>query len=92
MPNILIIGATRGLGAALANLYASGLKNTVFGTTRSSAAPKNEKLNSKIVWLPNIDVAQEDVGRRLVNQLGMSGGGGGMVEGGVKALDTVVGL
>jgi hypothetical protein len=39
MPTILIVGATRGLGAALANLYASSLSNTVFGTTRSASNP-----------------------------------------------------
>lgn len=88
MPNILIIGATRGLGASLANVYASQSNTTVFGTTRAAHSPKG--LNEKIVWIPNIDVSEEGVGRKLVNQLGMLGGGGGMVEGGKRGFDVVV--
>jgi NAD(P)-dependent dehydrogenase (short-subunit alcohol dehydrogenase family) len=88
MANILIIGATRGLGASLANNYASQQSTTVYGTTRAPAGPSN--LNDKIVWIPNIDVAEEGVGRKLVNQLGMLGGGGGMVEGGRVTFDVVV--
>jgi NAD(P)-dependent dehydrogenase (short-subunit alcohol dehydrogenase family) len=88
MPNILIVGATRGLGACLANLYAVDTANTVFGTTRSASAPTTGNLHEKIVWLMDIDVSQEDVGTRLVNQLGVVGGGAG--DGGVRRLDTVV--
>jgi NAD(P)-dependent dehydrogenase (short-subunit alcohol dehydrogenase family) len=88
MPNVLIIGATRGLGASLANAYADQKDTTVFGTTRSAAAPKG--LNERIAWIPHIDVSDSGVGARLVNQLGSLGGGGGMVEGGVKAFDIVV--
>lgn len=40
--------------------------------------------------MPNIDVSEEGVGKKLVNQLGMLGGGGGMTEGGVKGFDVVV--
>ncbi|KAK6603467.1 oxidoreductase [Botrytis cinerea] len=72
MTNILIVGATRGLGASLANNYASQHSTTVYGTTRAATGPSN--LNEKIVWIPNIDVAEEGVGRKLVNQLGMLGG------------------
>lgn len=82
MPNILIVGAMRGLGASLANLYAADVANTVFGTTRSASAPTGN-LSEKIVWLKDIDVSQEDVGNRLVTQLGLLGGG-------VKTLDVVV--
>ena len=88
MPNILIIGATRGLGASLANLYATHPSTTVFGTTRSSSAPTNH--NPSIVWLKNIDLISQDAGKSLVNQLGMLGGGGGMTEGGVKGFDVVI--
>jgi len=88
MPNILIIGATRGLGASLANAYAAQKDTTVFATTRSATAPKG--LDEKIVWVPNIDVSEEGVGRKLVNQLGMMGAGGGMVEGGKKSFDVVI--
>lgn len=82
MPNILIVGATRGLGASLANLYATDAANTVFGTTRSASAPTGN-LNEKIIWLKNIDVSQEDVGNHLVTQLGLIGSG-------VQRLDIVV--
>ena len=93
MPTILIIGATRGLGASLANAYASQPNTTVYGTTRSATPPSSsekQKLDEKIVWVPNIDVSEEGCGRRLVNQLGMLGGGGGMLEGGIKGFDAVV--
>jgi len=90
MSRVLIIGATRGLGASLANTFAAKPSTTVFGTTRSPSAPKHSKVNEKIVWIPNIDVSQENVGRNLVNQLGALGGGGGMVEGGVKGFDVVI--
>lgn len=90
MAKILIIGATRGLGASLANAYASA-GNLVFGTTRAGTTTKSDgKLHEKIVWLKGIDVADPGVGRSIVNQLGMLGGGGGMLEGGIQALDVVV--
>lgn len=90
MTRVLIIGATRGLGASLANTYASQPSTTVFGTTRSASPPKSSTLNEKIVWVPHIDVSQENVGRNLVNQLGQLGGGGGMTDGGIKGFDVVV--
>lgn len=86
--NVLIIGATRGLGASLANLYAAKPSTTVYGTTRQPEAPTG--LHEKIVWVKNVDVAQEGVGKQLVNQLGLLGGGGGMVAGGVVKFDIVV--
>lgn len=94
--NILIVGATRGLGASLANLYASQNKTTVYGTTRATdAGPRGKadgKLDDRIVWVPNIDVSERSVGTRLVNQLGKLGGGGGDLAGGVVAFDVVVSL
>ncbi|TAQ89503.1 hypothetical protein B7494_g2159 [Chlorociboria aeruginascens] len=86
---ILIIGATRGLGHSLATSYAAQANTTVFGTTRSTSPPKGEG-NDKIVWVPNIDVADSGVGTTLVNQLGLLGAGGGMTEGGVRAFDVVI--
>jgi NAD(P)-dependent dehydrogenase (short-subunit alcohol dehydrogenase family) len=86
--NILIIGATRGLGDSLANAYASQTDTTVFGTTRSAAAPKG--LDEDIVWIPYIGVSESSVGAKLVNILGLPGGGGGMTEGEVTAFDIVV--
>ncbi|KAJ7581192.1 oxidoreductase-like protein [Mycena floridula] len=81
MPRVLIIGATRGLGASLANYYAAQADTSVFGTTRSPTGPKSDKLSEKIVWVPNVDVSQEHVGRSLVNQLPPLG---------VKAFDVVI--
>jgi hypothetical protein len=90
MVNVLIIGATRGLGAALANAYAKDSSNTVLGTTRSSSAPSDGKYHKAITWVPHIDLMNPGVGAALVNQLGMLGVSGGMVEGGVKHFDAVV--
>lgn len=92
MPSILIIGATRGLGASLANAYATQPNTTVYGTTRAAVGPKG--LNEKIAWVPNIDVSDSGVGPRLVNQLGGLGVAGGMVEGKneVRGFDVVVRL
>lgn len=65
--NILIVGATRGLGASLRTLYAAKESTkTVFATTRSSAESSPEK---RTTWIPNIDVAQPNVGENLVSQL-----------------------
>ncbi|QSZ32106.1 hypothetical protein DSL72_001675 [Monilinia vaccinii-corymbosi] len=82
MSNVLIIGATRGLGASLANNYASQESTTVYGTTRAATAPSN--LNEKIVWIPNVDVAEDGVARKLVNQIGT------LVEGGRVTFDVVI--
>jgi NAD(P)-dependent dehydrogenase (short-subunit alcohol dehydrogenase family) len=91
MPNILIIGATRGLGASLAKAYASQPNTTVYGTTRAATGPTG--LDDKIAWVPHIDVSDSGVGKRLVNQLGSLGVAGGMVEeeNEVRGFDVVVG-
>lgn len=70
MPNILIIGATRGLGASLTNAYASRADTTVFATTRQDSAPTSG-FNEKVVWVRGIDVADSGVGSRLVEELGV---------------------
>ncbi|KAK0111864.1 hypothetical protein ONS96_001132 [Cadophora gregata f. sp. sojae] len=71
--NILIVGATRGLGAALANLYASQTYTTVYATTRRDYAPhlteKGDEFRENIIWLTDIDVEKRGVGVRLVDQL-----------------------
>ena len=79
MPTILIIGATRGLGASLAETYALQPSTTILGTTRKGSAPTN--LNPKIQWVKGLDVSQESCGRALVN---------GLRELGVKELDIVI--
>lgn len=82
MPTVLIVGATRGLGASLASLYASAPNTTVYGTTRSPAGPK-ELQGKKIHWVPHIDVSHEGVGTKLVEQLRK-------LDGEVKGFDVVV--
>jgi NAD(P)-dependent dehydrogenase (short-subunit alcohol dehydrogenase family) len=83
MPNILIIGATRGLGASLASQYAKQEGTTVYGTTRSTEAPKKKGLDERIIWVKSVNVSERDVGERLVSQLDS-------LVGGVKGFDVVV--
>jgi short-subunit dehydrogenase len=64
MPNILIVGATRGLGNSLAKTYASR-GDTVYGTARSSKAPND----ASIQWITGIDVATEAAGSTLSSTL-----------------------
>lgn len=64
MPNVLIVGASRGLGAELVKQYASN--NTVFATSRSDKIP--DAINN-VEYIPNIDVAQEDAGKKLASHV-----------------------
>ncbi|KAL3466204.1 hypothetical protein BJX64DRAFT_23478 [Aspergillus heterothallicus] len=65
--HVLIIGATRGLGASLRDLYASKhLTQQVFGTTRSDQGYEEK---SNVSWIPNVDLTKPDVGQKLVSQL-----------------------
>lgn len=41
MPTILVVGATRGLGASLAKAYTSDPNNHVLATARSADPPPN---------------------------------------------------
>lgn len=67
--NILIVGASRGLGASLRHLYASKTSTaSVFATSRSSAPPEDSS-ESRVSWIQNIDVSQPNVGETLVSQL-----------------------
>lgn len=90
MVSALIIGATRGLGASLANLYAKSSSNTVFGTTRSPRAPPSESLSKKINWVTDINLLDSGVGTRLVNELGQLGVGNAMVEDTLQSFDIVI--
>lgn len=64
MSNILVVGATRGLGAALARHYVSA-KDKVYGTTRSDhAGPISE-----VEWIKNIDVSKEAAGVSIAQSL-----------------------
>ncbi|KAJ3042589.1 hypothetical protein HDV00_007124 [Rhizophlyctis rosea] len=67
MSSVLIIGATRGLGASLTKLYAAQSKLSVVATTRSASAP--EGFSSKIRWLTGIDLEKECAADDLVKQL-----------------------
>jgi NAD(P)-dependent dehydrogenase (short-subunit alcohol dehydrogenase family) len=65
--HVLIIGATRGLGASLRDLYTSKhLTQQVFATTRSDEGPASQ---SGVSWVPGIDLTKPDVGQKLVSQL-----------------------
>ncbi|KAL7621549.1 hypothetical protein AAE478_008874 [Parahypoxylon ruwenzoriense] len=67
MASALIIGATRGLGAALVKEYASQPSTFVIATTRSGAAPSG--FPDGVKWLFDIDLTNPNVGHSLVNQL-----------------------
>ncbi|KAF9780395.1 hypothetical protein IL306_000244 [Fusarium sp. DS 682] len=67
MAIILIVGATRGLGASIAKKYVEKGEFTVYGTTRSSEGPKDSP--TEVKWLPNIDLMQPTVGEKLASLL-----------------------
>jgi NAD(P)-dependent dehydrogenase (short-subunit alcohol dehydrogenase family) len=65
MSNVLILGASRGLGASLRTLYSTKPDTHVFATARSSIPEQTPG----VTWLTGIDVSQPDVGQKLVAQL-----------------------
>ncbi|KAL8803715.1 MAG: hypothetical protein Q9223_006236 [Gallowayella weberi] len=65
MPSILVIGASRGLGASLVDQYSKGTGNTVYATSRSDASKSKEG----IIYIGGIDVATESAGPELVSIL-----------------------
>lgn len=68
--NVFILGATRGLGASLAKLYASKPSVHVLGTTRSNTKPGNSSsFGSSVSWLTGIDISKPDVGEKIISQL-----------------------
>lgn len=66
--SILIIGATRGLGASLTRQYAQQGK-TVYGTTRSSRGPASPDFPEGVKWLTSIDLMQQEAGDTIASQL-----------------------
>ncbi|KAL6239981.1 hypothetical protein BDW75DRAFT_235815 [Aspergillus navahoensis] len=66
--SILIVGATRGLGASLRNLYATEFSTQVFATTRSDKAPVSDS-QSNVFWLRDVDLTRPDAGEKLTLQL-----------------------
>lgn len=69
MAPVLIVGATRGLGAELVKLYA-GQGVATHGTTRADSSP--EGFPEGIKWLPKVDLMRPDVGDTIVRTLGPS--------------------
>ncbi|KAK3071017.1 hypothetical protein LTR53_009413 [Teratosphaeriaceae sp. CCFEE 6253] len=61
MPNVLIVGATRGLGYQLAKQYAQR-EDSVTGTARSS---KPKDAHHDIHWLTGVDIATESAGATI---------------------------
>jgi short-subunit dehydrogenase len=68
MSSILIVGATRGLGAQLVKRYASNPSNTVYGTSRSTTPPSSPS-GPNIHWIPSIDLTSPSCGTSLSNAL-----------------------
>ncbi|KAK5125146.1 hypothetical protein LTR85_000822 [Meristemomyces frigidus] len=65
MPNVLVVGPTRGLGYQLAKQYAQR-EYSVTGTARSGP-PKDA--HHDIHWISGIDVAEESAGKKIVEAL-----------------------
>ena len=67
MPNILVVGATRGLGAALVSYYSSQPSTSVYATSRSSSHPTKTAKN--VHWLADIDLTSPSCGIKLESSL-----------------------
>lgn len=70
MSDVLIVGASRGLGDSLVKKYALGTKGTVFATSRSESASKTGK---NVKSIPGIDLCSESAGSKLASQLAQFG-------------------
>ena len=66
MPNVLVVGATRGLGASLAKQYADQ-GDHVYATARSDTHPDS---SPNISYLCGIDMTDNLVGSKIVDNLG----------------------
>jgi short-subunit dehydrogenase len=62
MPNIVVVGATRGLGNELVKKYASSISNIVYGTARY-APPVRDALNER--WIGHVDISTPHAGRTI---------------------------
>lgn len=65
MPSVLIVGATRGLGACVAKQY-SEQGYSVYATSRSSRTPD---LGPKVNWITNVDLGSESASKALLHGL-----------------------
>lgn len=77
MPNVLVVGSTRGLGASIVDTYSARDGYYVFGTSRSSDVPD---ASSRKFYVSSIDVSEEAAGQRLATEIAASG----------KKLDVVI--
>jgi len=68
MPSVLIVGATRGLGAALVSYYTAQPSTDVFATSRSNSAPSSPSAPN-LHWLTSIDLMKPTCGADLASQL-----------------------
>lgn len=75
--NILIVGASRGLGASLTKFYAQDKDNHIFATSRTSSTAESPE---HITYVEGIDIASEDAGPSIVKRIKPSG----------KTLDVVI--
>ena len=65
MPNVLVVGATRGLGSELAKQYVEK-EYSAYGTARSGP-PKDGQSN--VQWISGVDIGQENAGKTIVDGL-----------------------
>ena len=70
MPNVLVIGASRGLGAALVREYAADKRCSVYAASRSAIASITAE---NVTCVSGIDVANEKAGQDLVSHIKPSG-------------------
>jgi NAD(P)-dependent dehydrogenase (short-subunit alcohol dehydrogenase family) len=68
MRNILVVGASRGLGHALVQYYAGKPSTTVYGTSRKDP-PRQGSSSTNIKWLSNIDLTKPSAGPDLASQV-----------------------
>lgn len=66
MSDVLVVGASRGLGDSLVQKYALGSKGTVYATSRSKPASEPGK---NVKFIPGIDLCSESAGSKLASQL-----------------------
>jgi NAD(P)-dependent dehydrogenase (short-subunit alcohol dehydrogenase family) len=66
MPTILVVGATRGLGASIVKTYAADANNHVLATARTSEPPESK---NNITYVPNVDLESPHAGSDLVHFL-----------------------
>ncbi|KAF2271871.1 NAD(P)-binding protein [Westerdykella ornata] len=70
MPTVLIVGATRGLGAELAKAYVSNVpQSRVYATARSSSPPENSIIAENLVYVPGVDLENPDAGKIVLELL-----------------------